>query len=163
MTVTKVKKMTSEKLEAVTWQVHFKWLSYYLCLFLSKQIYSTSWQSALLLRKLEKVWTRLNQESWSLTDSQSGISAHQGEASPGQTASFKTLPDTLVKGRGRWAEEVSGYKRVMGDVRKAQSSTCSPWLGWNIQFPVCRWRDVPFISSEEITARSLCSRCRRTH
>lgn len=44
----------------------------------------------------------------------------------------------------------------MGDVRRAQSSTCSPRLCWDIQFPVCQWQDVPCISSKEITTHSLC-------
>lgn len=44
----------------------------------------------------------------------------------------------------------------MGDVRRAQSSTRSPWLYWDIQFPVCRRQAVPGILSEEITPRSRC-------
>ena len=100
----------------------------------------------LLPGKWDKVWTRLNQPSF-LTGSQRGISAQQG----------RRMSHTLVRMRGWWAVEVSSYKRVMGDVRRAQSSTCSLWLFWDIQFPVCQWRDVPCISSEEISTHSLCS------
>lgn len=69
----------------------------------------------------------------------------------------RSMSHTLVRMRGWWAVEVSSYKRVMGGVRRAQSSTCSPWLFWDIQFPVCQWQDVPCISSEEISTHSLCS------
>lgn len=50
----------------------------------------------------------------------------------------------------------------MGDVRRAQSSTCSPRLCWDIQFPVCQWQDVPCISSKEITTHFLCEKRIRT-
>lgn len=110
----------------------------------------------LLLVKVKKRFGR----DW--TRSQGSSQTHRQAILPsrvscpqGQPSSFKTLPDTLQRGRRWWAEEVSSYKRVMGDVRRAQSSTCSPRLCRDIQFPVCQWQDVSCISSEEITTHSL--------
>lgn len=100
--------------------------------------------SSILSGKPEKVWTPFNQKQCLL---QSRQLCPVGRAVPGgRPSSLKCAPDTSERELGWWAED-SSHERVMGDVRRAQSSTCSPWLSRNIQFPVCQRPDAPCISS----------------
>lgn len=101
----------------------------FVCIFSPpKFICQSLWQSVLLLqfsRENEKrVWTRLNQKLWFLRGRH--FPPRTVSCPPGGCASsFKYLLDTSVWRGGRWAE-VSSDERVMGDVRRARSSTCSP-------------------------------------